>query len=331
MSSKLATMESFFRKYGYVFAAFLIPFLIRSIPEILSWPYPLGLDTLYVIPKIQQNFVFSIGIIGFLQNTNLFYLLSSLPYELFHNVFIVIKIFGPLLLAALSFTMYLYARRGLCWSNRKSLLVALLVATYFVSLRDSWDLYRQTLGLVFLMATLISLKTFKSSRKYYVASFFMVLTVFSHELVSVIMFFVIVLEASRFLVKGWRRDSVYLLSSVVLPAFFFLFERYSPQQIMGIIIPSGVASGSSINLILFMAGLLIYCYAIILPLVILGINRLKGLGSKILDFAVYGYCDSRDVVSQCPIVLLESLGVSPCLSSIVFCCSRVREALANCA
>src|SRR5450759_668445 len=205
LNSKFSKLLQWLTKHGYLLAAFFVPLMVRSIPEILSWPYPLGLDTLNVMPQIQNAYVFSLGPVGFLQHTNLFYLIATLLYELFHNVVTAIKILGPLLLAALSFTMYLYARKGLCWSNKKSLLVSILVATYFVSLRDSWDLYRQTLGLVFLMAALISLKSLNSPRKYYAASFFMVLTVFSHELASVTFFFAVALEAARFLMKRLRK------------------------------------------------------------------------------------------------------------------------------
>jgi hypothetical protein len=233
------------------------------------------------MPGIQQAWVLSLGPVGFLRSTNLFYLLAILLNGLFHNVVTVIKILGPLLLAALSFTMFLYARKGLCWSSRKSLLVSILVAIYFVSLRDSWDLYRQSLGLVFLMAALVSLKSFKSSRRYYLASFFMVLTVFSHELVSVILFFVVVLEAARFLVKRLRKDSVFLLASAALPAALFLFQRYSPQQGTMVIPSNIIASEPSIIIAVYMAGLLIYCYALILPLVVLGI---KGFRDWVLKY-----------------------------------------------
>ena len=202
MINNLAKLLSVFRKNGYVLAAFFIPLIIRSIPEFLSWPYPLGLDTLSFMPLIQHGYVFSLGPVGFLQYTNLFFLVSTLLYGLIHNVIIVLKILGPLLLAVLSFTMYLYARKGLCWNSRKALLVSILVATYFVSLRDSWDLYRQMLGLVFLMAVLISLKSINTPHKYYAASFFMVLTVFSHEFASVILFVIVALEAARFLKKS---------------------------------------------------------------------------------------------------------------------------------
>ena len=275
MRTGLALVQCLLRKNAYILASFFLPLVIRSIPEILSWPYPLGLDTLKVIPQIQQGWIFSSGLVGFLGNTSLFFLLAGSLYELSHNVFTTIKILGPLLLAGLSFMMYLYARKGLGWSSKESLIVSILVAAYFVSLRNSWDLLRQTLGLIFLMAALVSLKSFSSPRRYYAASIFMVLTVFSHELVSVILFFMIVLEASRLIVKRLRKDSVYLLASAVFPAALFLFQLFSLQEGTLVVPANTTAAGPSINLALYMGGLLIYCYAIILPLVFLGQKVLR--------------------------------------------------------
>jgi hypothetical protein len=282
LSNKLAPFQSFFRKYSYLFAAFLIPLSIRSIPEILSWPYPLGLDTLNITPQIQHAWVFSLSPIDLLHNnTSFFFLITTLLNELFHNPVIVIKILGPLLLAFLSFTMFLYAKKGLFWSDRKSLVVPILVATYFISLRDSWDLYRQTLGLVFLMAVFISLKSFNSPRRYYTASCFMILTVFSHELPSVILFFIIALQSARLFIGKLRKDSIYLLASVALPAALFFYHWYSPLDGVIAIPESVTASSPSISLAAYMIGLLVYSYAIIMPLVILGF---KGLRDKVLRY-----------------------------------------------
>ena len=224
MINNLAKLLTLLRKYCYVIAAFFIPLIIRSIPELLSWPYPLGLDTLSFMPLIQHGYVFSLGPVGFLQYTNLFFLVSTLLYGLIPNVIVVLKILGPVLLAVLSLTMYLYARKGLCWNNRKALFVSILVAIYFVSLRDSWDLYRQMLGLAFLMATLISFKSINSPQKYYAASFFMAFTVISHEFESVILFVIVAIEAVRFLKKRLKKDSVYMLASAALPAALSYFK-----------------------------------------------------------------------------------------------------------
>jgi hypothetical protein len=275
LSNSLGKLQSMLRKDAYILAAFTIPLADRSVPEILSWPYPLGVDTLRYIPIIQDSQVFSLGPLGFLKGANLFYFLAAFLYRLFHDAFVVTKILGPVLLGVLSVMMYLYARKGLGWSNRKSLLASVLVSTYFVSLRISWDLYIQTLGIVFLMATLVALKSLSSPRRYYTACVFMVLTVLSHDLAAVLLFFVIGLEALNFLMKKLRKDFAYLLGSAGLPAAMFLFQIFSPQNdtIGNPVIY--IASEPSLDLAINIAGLLIYCYILILPLVIVGIGSLR--------------------------------------------------------
>ena len=263
------------RNFIFSFLAFFIPVVVRCIPMFLAWPYPIGFDTIRYITMIQHRQVLSLGIIGFFKGTNLFYAVAALPYALTSNAVLVVNVLGPLLLGILCFTMYLYARKSLGWSGWKSLLVSLLVSIYFVSLRDSWDLYRQTLGIIFLVITLISLKTFRSPHRYYIASAFMVLTVLSHELAAVILFFIISLLALEFLVKKSFKDFGYLFFATILPIGLFLFGLYSPQT-GAITIPSNiVASQPSFGLALYMGGLLVYCYGIIAPFIILGLLRLK--------------------------------------------------------
>ena len=266
---------SLLRKNVWALAAFIIPLAIRSVPEFLSWPYPLGLDTLNVVPQIQSGWVFSLGPVGFLHTTGMFYVFAGLLYWLTGNVVFVLKFFGPVLLAVLCGMLFLYARKGLGWGNAKSLLVSVLAATYFVSLRDSWDLYRQTLGLIFLVAALISLKSFGSPRKYYVAGVFMVLTVLSQQLAAVILLFVILVEAARLLVKKSVRESVYLVGSAVFAGAVFLFQGVSLSTAAFSVPSSIVASGPSVSLGLFMAGLLVYCYVLILPFVLVGLVGFK--------------------------------------------------------
>jgi len=276
MNSTLIKLREWLGKNRFVIAAFLIPLAIRSVPEILSWPYPLGLDTLQIVPIIQSRAVFSGGLVNFFHATNMLYLFTTSLYNLTGNVVFVLKFFGPVLLAILCGVLFVYARKALKWGNWKSLLVSILTATYFVSLRDSWEFYRQTVGLIFLAGALISLAYFRSPRKYYIACAFMVLTVLSHELVSVILFFIILVEVSRLLIKKSFKESAYLLGSAVLPAGLFLFQRVSLTTTPGISVPASyVASGPSFALALYMGGMLVYCYFLILPLVIAGLFGFK--------------------------------------------------------
>ncbi len=105
-----------------------------------------------------------------------------------------LKIISPLLLGFLGLSMYSYAKRGLGWSLSKSTFVALLGTVYFVALRASWDQLREELGLVFFFMVLMLLINPKdrSWKSYVVLSLAMVTVVLSHQLVSVLMFGVIV-------------------------------------------------------------------------------------------------------------------------------------------
>ncbi len=261
-------------KNGLLFSvlAFLIPLLVRDVPEILSWPYPIGFDTIRYVSLIQNNWVFSVGIAGFLKDSNLFYLVAAFPYALSSNAILVVKFMGPPLFAASCFMMFLYSTKVLGWTGWKSLLVVILLSTYFVSLRNSWDLYRQTLGLIFLMATFVSLKTLSSPKRYFAASVFMVLTILSHEFLAVLLFFILGVEAIGLAIKKSGKELTLLASSMAAPALLFVFQRFSHQAIL----PSfNIASGPSVNLSEYIFGLLLYMYLLVLPLILLGLTRLK--------------------------------------------------------
>ncbi|MCW3998712.1 MAG: hypothetical protein NWE93_00550 [Candidatus Bathyarchaeota archaeon] len=257
----------------WLLAAFFIPLLIRAIPTMLAWPYLLGLDTLTVVPLIGSGHVLLSGPSVFIYS-QLFYSFATLLNWVFNDTVFVLNILGPILMGMVALMMFLYARRGLGWSNFKSFLVALLVATFFVSLRNSWDLYAQSFALVFLFAALIVVKSVKSNWRFPLALVFTLLTVFSHQLVSVIMFFVLGLEA-LYLLRSSRRSSLLLILSLIPAGLFFLFRTYSPRAGAIAIPPQSVAQEPSFALGLHMVGLLVYCYILIAPLALLGLSSCK--------------------------------------------------------
>lgn len=262
------------KRHIWLLAAFFIPLTIRSIPEIISWPYPLGLDTLRYIPAIEAGNSLS-SVLAFVKS-QLFYSFGTLAYWLMGDGIVVIKVFGPLLMGLVATMMYLYARRGLSWSGPKSFLVSLLVAIYFVSLRNSWDLYAQSVGLIFLLATLIMLKSFnKTSYGFMFTSVFMLLTVLSHQLVSVILFFIVAFESMRFLVTKSYRSFIFLSLSLGLSVALFIFRTYS-ESTASVVIPSqGGTSEPAFAMASTFVGLMIYGYGLLLPFVTVGLFYLK--------------------------------------------------------
>jgi hypothetical protein len=252
--------------------AFGIPAFVRSIPQILAGPYPIGFDTIRYISSIQSGYIFSLGAVGFFKGTNLFYLLAAFPYLLTHNAIATMNVLGPIMLGLLCFMIYLFARKLLFWIGWKSLLVAVLAGVYFVSLRNSWDLYRQTLGIICLLGALISLKYFSSPRRYYVSSVLMLLTVLSHELTAVILFFVVGIQAINCIVKKSAKEFVSLLICLALPFALFLYQIYSPQT-GGVNLPSvAVATVPSLGLALYIGGLIAFCYALLSPFILVGLK-----------------------------------------------------------
>lgn len=261
------------KRHMWLLAAFFIPLMIRSIPEIISWPYPLGLDTLRYIPMIESGCVFT-DLASFFYN-QLFYSLGTLIYWLTGDAILVIKVLGPVLMGCLALMMYMYARRGLGWSNFKAFMVSLLVGIYYVSLRNSWDLYAQSLGLIFLLATLTILKFSNSHRRFGYALIFMLLTVLSHQLIAVILCFILGLESIHCLYKKSYREFTYSLLSLGFAGSLFILRLYSFSTGC-IVVPTAMATSEPpLAFGLTFAGLLLYAYGLLLPVLAAGLVWLK--------------------------------------------------------
>lgn len=274
MNSTVNKYLQLLKRHIWAVAAFFVPLSIRSIPEILSWPYLLGLDTLTVVNIIQSGHVVSNPLNIF--RNQLFYSVATIANPLVGNSLILLKILGPILMGSVALMMYLFSKHGLGWSGFKSFLVALLVGTYFVTLRNSWDLYSQSFALIFLLATLISFKSFDSRWRYPVVLFFTILTVLSHELVSVLLLFILFLESLRFLIKKSQADFVYSLVIVVLGVAILLWRHYIPS-LGEVFLPSTGSAGvvASFARTQHMFGLILYCFGLLLPFVILGLKSFR--------------------------------------------------------
>ncbi len=97
----------------------------------------------------------------------------------------------------------------------------------------------------------------------------------SHQLISVILFFVLGLEAISYLIRGHRRDFAFSFIMLGLAGALFLFKIYSPQ-LGTITVPLvNVSTTTSLGLALHMSGLLLYCYFLLIPFAAVGIWRLK--------------------------------------------------------
>jgi len=151
--------------YRFALASLLIPLAIRGIPEIIAGPFPIGYDS--IASYVPLMHAWSLGKISSFPSSLLG---GSLIIAIFGTIFAgtgidpiaIVKVAAPLLYGAQGLSEYVFARRYMLWTNRRALLLALVASIYFVSLRISWDLMRETLAMTSLFFALAISKNLES-------------------------------------------------------------------------------------------------------------------------------------------------------------------------
>lgn len=271
--------------------SFLVPIIVRSVPEIFMGSYVVGFDTLgYYIPNTIGWLQTGIPFWTFIAEAPLFYVLLMGLTSIGIPIAITLKLLSPLLLGLLGLTVYFYASNTLSWSTRKSLLAVFFATLYFVALRISWDMLRSELALIFMFLALMFINEDKGSLRNTVLLFLaMVSVVFTHQLVTVIMFaIVIVALLTSFLHKqtiNLRRLIVCFIPAVALfllivygkyvaSSAFSVFRGFTGQESEGFLALFGFAS--YFDMVIDTLGFLIFCYLPIVPLLLLGARKFKG-------------------------------------------------------
>src|SRR5438552_9173002 len=190
--------------YRFALAAFLVPVFIRSIPEILVGPYPIGWDTIaFYVPNTQDWAAGKAGFTEILGTAPLMYLISVPVYLLSRvNPVWIFKIMGPILYGSMIWALFRFLKIGLKWPDRQALGGALLTSLYFVTLRVSWDMYRNMLGFTFILLGLPLIEDLKGVRNQALLSVLVVLAVASDQLTGVIW---LVLAGTKALISMRRR------------------------------------------------------------------------------------------------------------------------------
>jgi len=275
--------------FVFPFLAFIIPAAVRTVPEVLMGPFMLGFDTMgFYVPNSLLWLHNGINVWGLLAAAPLFYVIYMSLISAGGPLVLLIKIISPLLLGFLASSMYFFAKRGLNWSAAKSLFVGVLGTVYFVALRASWDQLREELGMVFffVVLTLILLNQKESSWKRCVAlSLAIMAVVLSHQLVSVLMFGVIIVTAAYDLIRKNFAKSISLISVSLPAAFYFVIIYLSGVVQSGVLgytpnsspLASWTGFASYQSMLLSEAGLFMYCFLPLLPFVLIGLWRSRNL------------------------------------------------------
>jgi hypothetical protein len=301
-----------FRK-GFLIA-FLIGFSVRLIPEILSYPYPIGWDTIYYASRIESGVVFSVG--SDLVNSWLVYgILVALGDLTSADPFLILKVFAPLLYGGSCAGMFFVAWKRLGWSVTKSLLVSVLFGFQLAALTVSWQFYRNVFGVMVLLFALPLIRSDIGWRGAAALSVLALLTVWGHELAMVSLFFIVLGVIG---LSVLRKEKIPLrLFVAILPAVLvFMGNLFWISPFAVPINPNLVRLDDSVyahpaglffltdyfrvstpiesysgyfDLFFDVGSLFVLLYALILPLVSVGYFKDKVLGSWTLLLLIGGF------------------------------------------
>lgn len=290
--------------------AFMIGFFVRLLPEVLSFPYPIGFDTIYYAWRIESGVVLYHWSQLFSSWWLLFALLVPVRQTLQVDVFLLLKLTAPLLFGLNTCGIYYFASKALSWTARKAMFAAVFFAFQIAALGISWHFYRNMLGLGILLFALPWIKSsVKNVREFAVFALLSVFVVFSHEFGAVILFVVVLRFSLSSVVKGARRDSLKVLMAaslalaVFLPdVYFFVFPVQdipgAQPNVVSVYQPSGHYQGPFFfftnyltvrdtvqhyptypNLVSHILSLFALLYIVIFPLILVGLFR-----HRILDW-----------------------------------------------
>jgi len=287
-----------FVKYKFGFAAFLIPLCIRAMPEIIVGPYPVGWDTIaFYVPNTLDWAAGRLGWTALLGTAPLLYMISVPAYLLTRvNPVWIFKIMGPVLYGSMILALYRFLRLGIRWTDRMSLGCGLMTALYFVTLRISWDLYRNMLGLTFILLALSLLQNRTGPRKAMISTILLLLAVASDQLTGVL---ALVIVGTR-LLWGVRnmdlKETAHLIRIGILPATFFGAIVYAGQS-LGQQLVAAQPSPPGIEGVTSTLGFLVYAFLPILPLALLGIRKTRNSAMMVW----MGFCTLGVLVGLMPL------------------------------
>ena len=206
--------------------AFFAGFVIRLVPEVLSYPHPIGFDTVYYAWRIESGVVWY-NWSGVFSSWLLYGILVPVYSLVRGDPFMVLKAAAPLLFGFNACGVYYFAKRSFDWTSRKALLCSLVFSFQVAALAISWEFYRNLLGLGVLLFALAFLKDVgKGIKESLLFASFSVLVMFSHEFTSIILFVVVAGVVTISFLKGEKAIAIRVLAVFAPALTVFLGEIY---------------------------------------------------------------------------------------------------------
>src|SRR2546427_1049588 len=234
------------RRHRFGLAALLIPLVLRAIPEIIAGPYPIGWDTIACyVPSTLDWAAGKDGLLFMIGEAPLLYMIS-VPVYLISRVdpVWIFKVLGPALYGCMICALFRFLRLGLSWPDRLAFTGSVLTSLYFVTLRISWDLFRNELGLIFVLLSLPFLTRPKDHRSKFVLAVLGLLAVASNQFTGVI-FLVLVGTRALSLMRKSFGEFLRLFKVAIPGTALFLFMIYAEFVCTGSSFPSPAPSSGA--------------------------------------------------------------------------------------
>jgi len=270
----LSRIVSAIRRYKFALAAFLLPFTVRAIPEVIAGPYPIGWDIIaFYVPNTLDMAAGRMGVWGILGSGPLMYSFIVPIYVLTRiSPILLFKIAGPVLFGLLCWSVFRLCEKKLGLSIRSAFLSVLFLAFYFVSLRVAWDAYQAELGLtLFILGLTAAEKSGSVERSTIARPAFFLLAILSNQLVAVLVVGTVIVE----ILSSRRVRSLGLSLSRIAPIALFGLVVYATLQRS--ISPGVSVLGGSFNPlnVAYNTVFLVYAFGPLVPLAAIGLSLVR--------------------------------------------------------
>ncbi len=207
--------------FYYLLIAFGIGCLIRLVPIIINYPFPVGYDSInYYLPNLYH---FENNWITLITSFPVFITIVYL-FSYFFNIDLYYSFLtsNVILYGLFSVTIYLLSNKVLNQSQNRSLIFTVFVIFQLGTLRISWDLFRNLFSLV--LFNLFLLLVYNFNKKNTLGHFISILTIF---LISIITIFSdrligILLIIVSFIFSFIYKQKYLLMVNTFLYSFFSL-------------------------------------------------------------------------------------------------------------
>lgn len=196
---------------------------MRSIPVLMAWPYAVGFDTTaYYLPQmldgIPSNFL------RVFKGTELNQVLLSALYSLYPHPFLILNAMAISLQAGLAVSLYFYCLKVVRLTANQSLISSFAFTANVLSFRLTWDQYRMSLGLIFVLIAWVALSS-KSQRIRLLAIPFTFLIILSNFLPALLFVGSMVVYFAVRGLKTWKEMKIELVVTVI-GSFLFIIQNF---------------------------------------------------------------------------------------------------------